>query len=159
MSVLVPMSADAYVDYLTAATRAYADDNVAAGRWPAEGALARSESDFAELLPEGLATADNYLFEITAPATGETVGYLWFAAQEKHGLPVAFVYDVEVKQEYRRCGHATAAFRELEVIVRERGLGRIGLHVFGHNDAAQALYRKLGYDVTGVNMLKELAKG
>jgi hypothetical protein len=35
-------------------------------------------------------------------------------------------------------------------------LARIGLHVFGHNPGAQALYAQLGYGVTGLNMAKPL---
>ena len=37
------------------------------------------------------------------------------------------------------------------------GVQRIGLHVFGHNTGAQALYARLGYGVTGLNLLKPLA--
>lgn len=36
------------------------------------------------------------------------------------------------------------------------GLGKIGLHVFSFNLGAQALYRSLGYGITGMNMLKPL---
>jgi len=154
VTVLVPMSAEVYGDYLQAAVAGYAKDNVDAGRWPEQGALARSRVDFANLLPRGLDTPDNYLFEIKASAPGPTLGYLWFAVIEKNGLFSAFVYDVEVKPEFRRQGHATAAFEALEPLVRKLGLSSIGLHVFAHNPGAQALYRKLGYEVTSVNMRK-----
>ena len=156
MTVLAPMSAEAFADYRTLAVRGYADDNVAAGRWPAEGALARSEADFEESLPHGLSTPDNHLFEIQDTEGGPTVGYLWFALVEKNGLRSAFIYDLEVLPEYRRRGHAESAFRAMESIVRDLGLDRIDLHVFVQNDGAQALYRKLGYAVTGMNMRKDL---
>lgn len=48
--------------------------------------------------------------------------------------------------------------RLLEDQVRQVGLRRIGLHVFGHNAAAQALYRKVGYEVTNINMAKNVAE-
>ena len=156
MTVLVPMSADAYVHYLDDAVAGYAKDNVAAGRWPEEGALLRSQADFKNSLPQGLETPDNYLFEIKTAAAGPTVGYIWFAVVEKNGLFSAFVYDVEVKQEFQRQGHAKAAFEALEPFVRKLGLSSIGLHVFAQNNGAQALYSKLGYGVTGVNMQKHL---
>ena len=156
MTVLVPMSADAFAHYLDDAVAGYAKDNVASGRWPEEGALLRSQIDFKNLLPQGLETPDNYLFEIKTAAAGPTVGCIWFAVVEKNGLFSAFVYDVEVKQEFQRQGHAKAAFEALEPFVRKLGLTRIGLHVFAQNPGAQALYRKLGYDVTGVNMQKYL---
>ena len=107
-------------------------------------------------LPLGLRTPDNYLFEIVAGEDGACVGYLWFAVVEKNGLQSAFVYDVAIKPEFRRQGHAQAAFDALEPLVRKLGLSSIGLHVFSQNAGAQALYRKLGYGVTSVNMLKHL---
>jgi ribosomal protein S18 acetylase RimI-like enzyme len=33
---------------------------------------------------------------------------------------------------------------------------RIGLHVFGHNERASSLYRKMGYEVTDLTMYKEI---
>jgi ribosomal protein S18 acetylase RimI-like enzyme len=62
------------------------------------------------------------------------------------------------KQEFRRRGHASAALTELEPIARGLGLSGIGLHVFGHNAAARALYGKLVHAITGVNMLKPLGE-
>jgi RimJ/RimL family protein N-acetyltransferase len=153
---LAPMSAAAHADYVEAAIAGYAEDNVASGRWPAEDALARSRADFDASLPQALETPDNYLLEIRTAGTGLTVGSIWFAVQEKHGLRTAFVYDVEIRPGYRRQGYATAAFQALEPLVRDLGLTSIGLHVFGHNSGAQALYGKLGYEVTGVNMQKRL---
>ena len=156
MTVLVPMSAEAFVEYLKTAVSGYAQDNVEAGRWPEQGALARSQADFNSSLPQGLGTPKNYLFEIKAAEAGPTVGVIWFAVEETHGLSSAFVYDVEIKPEFRRQGHAKAAFEVMEIRVRELGLSGIGLHVFAHNASAQALYRKLGYGVTSFNMRKNL---
>jgi ribosomal protein S18 acetylase RimI-like enzyme len=47
----------------------------------------------------------------------------------------------------------------IEPRVRELGVTGIGLHVFAHNPGAQALYAKLGYNVTSINMRKNLASG
>ncbi len=96
------------------------------------------------------------MFEIKTDANGHSVGYIWFAVVEKNGLKSAFIYDVEIKPEYRRQGFARAAFEQLEIKVLELGLTNIGLHVFAHNLEAQSLYSKLGYSVTGINMLKNL---
>ncbi len=156
MTLLRPMRAEAYEAYLQAAISSYADDNVAAGRWPVDGAWERSRTDFQDSLPQGLATPNNYLFEIWAQSNGPIVGYLWFAEVTQHGLRSAYVYDLEVKPEHRHQGYAEAAFKALEVLVAKLGLSRIGLHVFGHNIGAQALYAKLGYGVTGINMAKAL---
>jgi ribosomal protein S18 acetylase RimI-like enzyme len=158
MTVLTAMRPEVFAAYLDSAVAAYAQDNIDAGRWPAEGALERSRADFEDSLPHGLATPDNYLFEIQDDEGGTTVGYLWFAVVVKHGLRSAYVYDLEVKSEYRRQGHAKRAFEALEARVVALGLSSIGLHVFGHNPGAQSLYSQLGYTVTGINMIKQLNK-
>ena len=158
MTVIFSMRPAFYEHYLQTAIAGYAEDNVASGRWPREGALERSRLDFERSLPQGLATPDNHLFEIKTDVNGPTIGIIWFAVQEKHGSRSAFVYDVEIKPEWRRQGHAMRAFKALEPLVRALGLASIGLHVFGHNPGAQAMYAKLGYRVTGVNMAKNLGE-
>jgi ribosomal protein S18 acetylase RimI-like enzyme len=156
MTALSLMRPEVYAAFLESSIVDYAEDNVAAGRWLAEGAVERSRAEFSELLPRGLDTPDNFLYEIRAVDGGETVGFIWFAVEERHGRRTAFVYDVVVKEEYRRRGHARRAFQALEPLVVKLGLFTIGLHVFSHNVGAQALYRELGYAATGINMLKEL---
>jgi ribosomal protein S18 acetylase RimI-like enzyme len=153
------MNSNAFAGYRDTAAAGYADDNITSGRWPKEGALQRSYEDFDESLPQGLATPDNFLYEILSSRTEATVGIIWFAVVSKNGIKSAFVYDVEVKPEFRRHSYARAAFSALEPLVKALGLSSIGLHVFGTNLAAQALYYSLGYGVTGINMLKQLGSG
>lgn len=159
MTALHAMRPEVYAAVMPRAIAAYAEDNVAAGRWPAEGALARSQADFDALLPQGQATPDNHFVEILDAPGGRTVGFLWFAVVERHRESSAFVYEIEIEPESRRRGHARAALRALEPIVRSLGLAQIGLHVFGHNAGAQALYRSLGYAVTSLNLSKSLDGG
>lgn len=150
------MRAEAYASYLQAAVAGYAEDNISSGRWPRDGALQRSLGEFEGLLPQGLETPNQHLFEIRPAEDGPTVGFIWFAVEERHGIRGAYVYDLEVKPDFRRQGHAKRALLALEPIVGALGLPSIGLHVFGNNPGAQALYRQLGYAVTGLNMLKPL---
>jgi ribosomal protein S18 acetylase RimI-like enzyme len=156
VTVLIPMRAEAFASYLQSSVAGYAQDNVASGRWPADGSRERSLVEFRSLLPQGLATPDNHLFEIMAHEGGPTVGYLWFAIEERHGIRCAFVYNVEIKPEFRRQGHARRAFQALEALVASMGLSSIGLHVFAHNPGAQSLYSQLGFAVTGISMLKQI---
>ncbi len=156
MSVLVPMSPEAYAQYLVAAVAGYAQQNVSSGRWPAEGALERSNAEHQRLLPQGLATPDNYLFEIQDAEARAVVGSLWFAVENRAGARTGFVFDVRVNERYRRQGHATRAFKALELFARGLGLSTIGLHVFAYNTEAQALYQALGYGITSLNMHKHL---
>jgi ribosomal protein S18 acetylase RimI-like enzyme len=150
------MSPERYRTFREAAIAAYAEDNVAAGRWLRDTALQQSRASFDDLLPQGLATPDNYLFEIRATPAGPTVGSIWFAVETRNCVRSAHVYDVEIDAASRRQGHALRAFEALEPMIRALGISSVGLHVFGHNPGAQALYARLGYNVTGVNMVKHL---
>lgn len=152
------MPAEAFADYLHHAVAAYAQDNVASGRWSAHTAVARSQAEFAALLPQGLATPHQHLFEIAEADTGQAVGVLWLAQEPHDGAQGAFVYDLEIDPRWRRQGHARRALQQLEPLVAEMGMTHIGLHVFAHNPNAQVLYRSLGYQVTGLNMVRRLGE-
>jgi RimJ/RimL family protein N-acetyltransferase len=156
---LQPMRESAYPAYLGAAVAGYAADNVNAGRWPAAGALERSRDEFATLLPLGLATPDHYLFELFGGDAAAPVGWLWVALERRGGSAStsAFVYDIEIEPSQRRRGHARRALQALEPWVNALGAQRLGLHVFADNEGAQALYRQLGFRVTGLNLDKPLA--
>lgn len=156
MVELVPMAEPELAEFLVVAVPGYAAEHVRAGDWSEEGALERSAAEFAKLLPDGVATPDHYLFTIRDPALPAVVGMLWFAVRSGPAGRSAFVYNLEIGPAYRRRGYASQAFREMEQHVRALGIGAIGLHVFGGNYAAQALYAKLGYEVTNVIMKKAL---
>lgn len=156
MTILLPMRPGSYAAYVEASIAAYADDNVKAGRWAESGAAERSRADFASLLPQGLATPDNFLFEILERQAGTVVGFAWLALERKHAPVTAYVYNIEIEAAHRRRGHAFRALRALEAMAVAAGATSIGLNVFAFNAGAQALYRKLGYATTNFNMRKRL---
>ena len=156
MPVLRPITEAEYAAWIEIVVPEYAADKVASGQWPEASALALSRREYGELLPQGKDTADNHLCTILG-AEGQPVGTLWFAAKERAGRRIAYVYDIYVTPPHRRQGHAFRAFRALEDEVARFGLGGIGLHVFGHNHAAQALYAKLGYVATNIHLFKPVA--
>lgn len=154
---LTPMPAAAFAAYREASIAGYAEENVASGRWPPASALEQSRQEFDRLLPQGVSTPRHHIFEICRGSPDDTVvGCLWLAETLHGGQAQGYVYDVVIHPEHRRRGYAQAAFTALEPVALELGLRGIGLHVFAHNPGAQALYAKLGYLVTGVNMLKRL---
>lgn len=149
---LVPMSAQRYVTWRAAAIASYADENVRAGHWAPEQAPALSEADFNNLLPSGLDTPGHWLWSVV-DAAGEEVGILWVARRrEGH----AFIYDIEMDPARRGAGFGTATLLALEDWCRANGFESIGLHVFGHNEGAWRLYKRLGYTETSVQMEKRL---
>ena len=135
----------------------YAEENVTAGRCKQEDAVEQSRLENERLLPQGRLTPDHDFYNIYCPNKKAIVGYLWTMVETKFNQRTAFVYDVKIKENYRRQGYGQVAFRALEKIAKQQGIQRIGRHVFGHNPGAQALYKKLGYGVTGINMAKDLS--
>ncbi len=150
------MQPGSYAGYLDAAIREYARENVEAGRWSEVGAYERSRDDFHALLPAGIATPDNYLFEVLEDEAGPVVGFVWYAVERKHGSCSAFIFDLEIHAPYRRKGHARRALLALEKHAVSLGATALGLNVFATNHGAQKLYRELGYATTNVNMSKPL---
>ena len=153
MVTLEPMAAEAWHGYRLATIRAYADDKVRVGAWPADEALGRSEADIDGLLPEGLATSGHDVRSVVAD--GEVVGVIWFGRIE--GSPsVCFVYDFEIAEAHRGRGYGRAALAALEPIATALGYDAIALHVFGDNEVARNLYQSSGYLETDVMMRKPL---
>ncbi len=148
---LRPMTADEYARWYPHSTAAYADEKVRNGTWSQEEAPERALAEFARLLPQGLATPGNWLFAIEAES--ERVGILWVAGQERGRL---FIYDIEIDPEHQRRGYARGALEALDRVAADLGYSSIGLHVFGFNEGARALYRLTGYVETDVTMVKDL---
>lgn len=157
MVELAPFSEAELQEFLDVTIPAYAEEHVQAGDWQPEEALDRSRAEFSELLPQGLATPDHYLFSIRDAASGQKVGMLWFHARRRGRKASAFVYNIEIDPPFRRRGYAAGALAALDQQALALGLNRVDLHVFGHNTGALALYEKSGFEVTHVMMAKKLA--
>jgi len=158
VTVLVPMSEHEFLAFVEDALPAYAADKVASGQWAKDEALELSRKSFQDLLPQGLATPNNYLFTILDSAERGGVGMVWISAQDRAGKRIGYVYNISVKPEHQRKGHARRALLALEEEARSLDLTGIALHVFGHNVPAHALYMNLGYRPTNINMFKSIEK-
>lgn len=152
------MTASEFDLYLERAVAEYADEKVKAGNWHASEALERSRLEYQKLLPEGVTTPKQHLSTIVSDELPGSLGMIWFAEIDQMPEPYAFIYDFSVEEPFRRRGIGTQAMLAVEAEVRSLGISRIGLHVFGHNQSARALYEKLGYEVTNINMLKILSE-
>jgi len=151
---LQPIEPAAYEAWLDNLIRSYAEDNAAAGIWPANEALDLARKQVGGMLAQGAATPGQHVYSIVAEGEPEPVGVLWFLERKK--LNQAFICDLEIHAAYRRRGYAERAMRAAEAAARGLGLDTMGLHVFGHNHAARALYEKLGYEVTDLQMAKKM---
>lgn len=152
---LQPMTEAEFHSFIEPAIVEYAQGHVEDGQWTEAEAVEKAHQEFQDLLPQGVATPNHYLFTLVNDAQ-QKVGMLWFAQRESHGQPAAFVYDIRIDEAFRRQGYASQAFRAMESKVRALGWNRISLHVFGNNHAALEMYKKLGYEMTNVVMAKTL---
>ena len=157
MSVLRPITDAEYTAWLETVIPEYAEDKVTSGQWSKDSAVDLARKEYAELMPSGKDTKDNHLYTVLG-SQGEPVGTLWFVVKDRAKRRIAYVYDIFIKPEHRRHGHAFRAFQALEQEVVRLELSGIALHVFGHNHAAQALYLKLGYVATNINMFKPVGE-
>jgi len=156
MTILVPMPAERFAEFVDAAAASHAADNVASGRWSAQEAQALARAELERLLPDGHGTPDHYLYDIKSDPEGAPLGFVWFANVARGGRRVAYLFQLLVFPQYRRRGHARAALAALEAVAREHGITTLALNVFGSNHGAQELYRSVGYAVTSMSMQKEL---
>jgi len=152
---LRPMTADEYSAWVPTAIAEYAAHHASAGSRPADASLAMAEQEFAELLPQGLATEQHHL--LVAESDGVRVGLLWLRIPAPPGEP-AFVFDVEVEEAKRGRGYGRAIMLEAESYAREHGASALRLHVFGSNIVARSLYESLGYETTNLHMSKSLVQ-
>jgi ribosomal protein S18 acetylase RimI-like enzyme len=151
---LVPMTETELEMHLEKTIPEYAAENVAAGYWSEEEALERSRKAFANLLPLGVKTENNYLFRIQLEENGEKIGMIWMKHEAPR--PHGFIYDIALDEAQRGKGYGKQTMLALEEFARELGLKTIGLHVFANNMAAMKLYKGMGYEVTSQNMTKKL---
>jgi RimJ/RimL family protein N-acetyltransferase len=158
MTVLAPMDDAAFAAFAAESVNSFAEDNVLAGRWLREEALERAQAGFAQLLPQGRRTPNHEFFTIRESEAGEAIGHVWFAVVGPGSERRGFLYDVMLAPEHRGRGHAMRVLELLDRHALDLGLATIGLHVFGFNTRAQALYRAAGYGVTGLQMQKRLRR-
>jgi ribosomal protein S18 acetylase RimI-like enzyme len=156
MIALRPMAESEFRSYLAPAIRGYARQHRTAGDVDPKKALARARADYDELLPHGLKTPGQFMYSIVH--AGKAVGMLWFELKKKHGKRRAFIFDFQIMPSQRGKGFGRKALRALEREARRLGAQVVGLHVFGHNRAARALYETSGYRYTSMHMNKPLRR-
>jgi ribosomal protein S18 acetylase RimI-like enzyme len=155
MIILEPMSVASFERFKAYSIADFAEQMQRTGEWEIDRAPALAEAAFARLLPEGLLTTDNYLFDIKDRALGECVGAIWAGVVEEERRE-GFIFDLVVHEPYRRQGYAKWAMREVEAFFVTLNVRSIALEVYFDNVGAQRLYAESGYQVTSQSMRKTL---
>jgi len=141
-----PMTESEYAAWEQASIDDYAAQMAASGAVPTVDAARVAADEFADLLPDGLATADHTFLCVRAPGDGgepEQVATNWIQHRREPGL--SFVYGVEVHEGHRGKGYGRAAMLLGEQASLDAGDTHLALNVFGHNTAAIRLYETMGY--------------
>lgn len=143
-----------YKQFLEVSIDSYAAEKASAGNWKEEEAYEKSKQEFERLLPKGRHTEDHFLYTIVNAAIEEKVGILW--VKEDNEAKEAFIYEFAVNEDKQGRGFGTEAIKALEVLLMEKDIEGLSLHVFGHNTKAIRLYERLGFKTTNINMKKSL---
>lgn len=140
--------------FLALAVPEYAADNVRAGYWDEAEALEKSRKEFETLLPKGLQSENHFLYTVY---DGENaVGLIWMRANMDRPTKSGFIFDIRIDEKFRGKGYGKQTMLLIEEKARELGLKSIGLHVFAYNKVAKNLYESIGYEVSSLNMIKQL---
>jgi ribosomal protein S18 acetylase RimI-like enzyme len=151
---LRPMSAERFATWRQGSIPSFAEELAQAASLPLAVAQERAESQFAEMLPDGVATAGMH-FMVVLDGAGVEVGILWTGPHPLRAN-AGYIYDIEIVEHRRGEGLGRAALLAAERRMRDAGLAAVGLNVFGFNHRAQSLYASLGYGVVATQMLKVL---
>jgi ribosomal protein S18 acetylase RimI-like enzyme len=151
---LRPMSQEEYDAWREQSVRDYAAEIATSRDLDPDAAAAQAAGEFAELLPDGLASTGMHLW--TAIAGDEPVGIGWFELRQRASGVSAWIYDISLDPGRRGQGLGRALLEALHDAARECGATSMTLNVFGHNTAAIRLYDSAGYVVTAQQMRREL---
>ena len=152
MVKLIKMQQEDFEPYLERGIREYAADHVRNGNWSAEEAVERSKKEFEQLLPDGVNSKDQFLYSIVDEPDGNKIGLLWVQVKDQK----AFIYDFILDEAFRGKGYGKQALIAMDEKLKSMNVESVGLHVFGDNITAQELYKKMGYQITGIHMKKEI---
>jgi ribosomal protein S18 acetylase RimI-like enzyme len=121
-----------------------------------------ARNDFAHLAP----TVESYLSAKTPlwwvdrtdenPQGEKTIACLWMgsAIDQTSGDRQTYIFLLYVEPEHRRRGIATALMQRAETWTASQGDRQIALQVFGQNQTAVEFYRRLGYQVQSLSLIK-----
>ncbi len=157
-----PLGPDDFAAWRAESVTGYAEGKVQAGNWPAEGAIERSEAEFASLLPQGADTPQHHLGRLLRD-DATPIGIAWLRIAPAHdgagAETLAYLFDFVIDPAWRGKGLGRAAMAAVEAKALALGAKRLSLHVFAHNIAACRLYEAAGFVITNLNMSKPLAAG
>jgi ribosomal protein S18 acetylase RimI-like enzyme len=152
---LRPMTEPEFTAFRAELIGSYAGDKVQAGEWAAQDAAASAAREVDGLLPDGVGTPGMLLLTAQTAAR-DVVGSVWVALRGDNAGS-AWIYDIVIGPQWRGQGYGRALLAAAEREAARHGAQMIALNVFGANTVARGLYEASGYEITALQMRKELA--
>lgn len=151
---LRPMTQQEYDAWRERSVQEYAVEIATSRDLTPDAAAAQSAGEFAQLLPEGLASPGMHL--CTAVVGDEQVGIGWFELRQRASGVSAWIFDIRLDEDRRGQGLGRALLEALHDAARGLGATSMTLNVFGDNATAIRLYETSGYTVTAQQMRRDL---
>ena len=148
------MNEEEFDQYLDFFMLDYAQDLSENFNIPLDKAIEESKGLMNDLLPKKQNSEDQFLLTIHCPKKQEKVGMIWYSIQPE--IDRAYIYHIYIYEGFRKMGYASSVLQDLEVRVKNSGITSLGLSVFGNNQGAHRLYKKLGYQTFSISMGKNL---
>jgi len=79
---------------------------------------------------------------------------LWVQVKDRK----AFIYDFIIDEAFRGKGYGKQALAAMDEQLKSMNTESVALHVLGDNVSAQELYKKMGFEITGIRMRKYLQR-
>lgn len=147
------MTVEEFLDYQDYFIDDYTNEIAANYGYSLEKSRAIALKELLDDLPQNISTPDNFLLCIQENGK-DTIGYLWYKLLD-NGKTV-FILDFILFDKFRGLGYGTEALIALEKQLLQIGGEQIKLRVAFENKRALSLYKKIGFNITGYNMIKLL---
>lgn len=148
-----PMSKVEYEAWKGPSIERYVADKVRMNGVERAAALEIAKKDFERSMGDGLNTKNSFIYTLYSEEF-ENLGMLWWGLRGDEGNHLAWLLEIWLSEDARGKGVGKQAMKLFEVDAKEKGAKRLGLHVFGDNEAAIGLYEKSGYTTADLVMYK-----
>lgn len=148
------MNEEEFTNYRSLFINEYAQDLQKNRGYLSEKARIKAIESIDKPLYQGISTSKNQLWcirQVNGPE--EVIGFLWLSITATS----AWISDFYIYSKWRGCGFGSLALSEMKKALKEMGIDEVGLRVAPENDSARALYKKLGFHITGINMSQNLS--
>ena len=144
-----------FTEYRRIAITEYQQDLIESQYFTKESAQKKAQESIDEAFPNGYIASHCMLQCIEFFTANETqlIGYIWYNFQHDGS---AFILDFYLFEAHQNKGIGQQVMALVDQQAKEQGATSIGLRVAPNNARALALYKKVGFQATGINMVKHL---